>query len=98
MKGKRPRRKVIIFLVEGPSELKALGPTLSALYDSMDQDYEVFFPPMTEDSVEQWGDLTSKYGINPNTIEKCIDKLFFNDFLKKNNHNLEFALWNSSNN
>ena len=84
MKGQRPRRKVIIILVEGPSELKALAPTLSSLYDSVDQSYEVFFPPMTEDGVEHWGDLTSKHGINSRTIEKCIEKLYFKDFLRKN--------------
>ena len=83
MKGKRPRRKVIVFLVEGPSELKALAPALSSLYDSIDEDYEVYFPPMTEDGVEHWGDLTAKYGINPDTVEKCIEKLYFSEFLKK---------------
>lgn len=84
MKGQRPRRKVIVFLVEGPSELRALSPTLSALYDSIDPSYEVFFPSMTEDGVEHWGDLTSKHGINPRTVEKCIEKLYFKDFLRKN--------------
>lgn len=83
MKGQRPRHKVIVFLVDGPSELNALSLTLSSLYDSIDPGYEVYFPPMTEDGVEHWGDLTSKYGINPDTIEKCIDKLYFKDFLKK---------------
>jgi len=84
MTGQRPRRKVIVFLVEGPSELNALSPTLSTLYDSIDPTYEVFFPPMTEYGVMHWGDLTSKYGINPGTIEKCIDKLYFKEFLRKN--------------
>ena len=83
MKGQRPKRKVIVFLVEGPSELNALSPTLSSLYDSIDTDYEVYFPPMTEEGTEHWGDLTAKYGINPRTIEKCIEKLYFVDFLKK---------------
>lgn len=83
MKSKRPRRKVVIFLVEGPSELRALSPTIEALYDGIDPDYEVFFPPMIEDGSEHWGDLTAKYGINPDTVEKCIEKLYFNNFLKK---------------
>lgn len=83
MGGKRPRRKVIIFLVEGPSELRALAPTIEGLYDSIDPECEVFFPPMTEDGQEHWGDLTAKYGINPHTIEKCIEKLYFHDFLQK---------------
>ena len=83
MKGQRPRHKVIVFLVDGPSEQNALSLTLSSLYDDIDSDYEVYFPPMTEDDLEHWGDLTSKYGITPDTIEKCIEKLYFNDFLKK---------------
>lgn len=84
MKGQRPRKKIIVFLVDGYSELEALRPTFSALYDSIDPEYEVFFPPMTEDGDERGGDLTSKYGINPSTIEKCIEKLYFKSFLQKN--------------
>ncbi len=83
MKGQRPRHKVVVFLVDGPSELKALSLTMAALYDSIDPEYEVYFPPMVEDEEEHWGDLTSKYGINPDTIEKCIGKLYFNQFLKE---------------
>lgn len=93
MKGKRPRKKVVVFLVDGPSEINALSPTVSALYESIDPEYEIFFPYMTEEGkakdgsddtevTEHWGDLTSKHGINPSTIEKCIEKLYFNAFLK----------------
>lgn len=80
---KRSRKKIIVFLVEGYSELNALGPTLSALYDSIDPEYEVFFPPMYENREETWGDFTSKNGIDPKTVEKCIDKLYLDNFLKK---------------
>ena len=83
-KGQRPRKKVVVILVEGPSELRALSNVLSALYDSIDPDYEVFFPNMIEDGDEHWGDLTSKYGIVPEKIEMCIEKLYFHDFLQIN--------------
>lgn len=94
MKGKRPRRKVVVFLVDGQSEIAALFPTVSSLYEKIDPEYEIFFPHMTEEyktkdssddtiTIEQHrGDLTSKYGIKPSTIEMCIEKLYFDTFLK----------------
>lgn len=80
MKGKRPKRKVVLFLVEGQSEINALKPVISALYDSIDPEIEVFFPTIIENDCDTRGDITSKYGISPNVIEKCIYKLFFATF------------------
>lgn len=80
MKGQRPKRKVVLFLVEGQSEINALKPTISALYDSIDPNVEVFFPTMIENGDDIRGDITSKFGIHPNVIEKCIDKLFLKTF------------------
>ena len=83
MKGQRPKRKVVLILVEGQSEINALKPTLSALYDSIDKEIEVFFPTIIEDDLEVRGDITSKIGITPEVIEGCIYKLFLKNFFDK---------------
>ena len=44
----RQKRKVIVFLVDGPTELYFLKNQVSALYDMIDPSIEVFFPPMLE--------------------------------------------------
>ena len=80
MRGKRPKRKVVLFLVEGQSEINALKPVISALYDSIDPEIEVFFPTIVEDGGDKRGDITSKNGISPRVIEGCIYKLFFANF------------------
>lgn len=80
MNGKRQKRKVVLFLVEGQSEINALKPAISALYDSIDPEIEVFFPTIVEDGCDTRGDITSKYGISPDVIEGCIYKLFLKTF------------------
>lgn len=80
MKGQRPKRKVVLILVEGQSEINALQPVLSAFYDSIDENIEVFFPTIVEDECDVRGDITSKKGISPDVIEGCINKLFLKDF------------------
>ena len=82
MKGKRPRRKVVLILVEGKSEINALKPVLSSLYDRLDKDLEVFFPTIVEDGENCGGDITSRFGIVPAVIEKCIYKLFLSSFFE----------------
>ena len=83
MKNKRPKRKVVLFLVEGQSEINALKPVISALYDSIDPAIEVFFPTIVEDGRDMRGDITSKIGISPKVIEGCIYKLFLKTFFDK---------------
>ena len=80
MKGKRPKRKVVLFLLEGQSEINAMKPAISALYDSIDPEIEVFFPTIVEDGCDIRGDITSKLGISPDVIEGCIYKLFLKTF------------------
>lgn len=89
MKGKRPKRKVVLFLVEGQSEINALKPVISALYDSIDPEIEVFFPTIVEDGCDKRGDITSKNGISPRVIEGCIYKLFSPIFLTSRNYFLK---------
>ncbi len=80
MKGQRPKKKVVLILVEGQSEINALKPVLSALYASIDEEIEVFFPTIIEDDCDVRGDITSKFGIVPEKIESCIYKLFLKTF------------------
>lgn len=80
MSGKRPKKKVVLFLVEGDSEKKALKDVISSLYDSIDPEILVYFPMIIEDDYDVRGDITSKYGITPDTIERCIYKLFLSNF------------------
>ena len=42
--GKRPKRQVILFLVEGDSERLALKNRIAEFYDAIDETIEVFFP------------------------------------------------------
>ncbi len=67
-------------MVEGQSEINALKPVLSAFYDSIDEEIEVFFPTIVEDDCNVRGDITSKKGISPEVIEGCIYKLFLKNF------------------
>lgn len=40
--GKRPKRKIVLFLVEGKSDREALKLAISELYEQIDDDIEVF--------------------------------------------------------
>lgn len=41
--GKRPKRQIVLFLVEGKSDRKALQLAIPELYDRIDENIEVFF-------------------------------------------------------
>ena len=82
MAKKRSKRKVVLFLVEGKSEINLLSQNISMLYDIVDPEIEVFFPTIIEKN-QNGGDITSKYGIHPGVIEKCIYKLFMKSFFDK---------------
>ena len=79
--GKRPKKKIVLVLVEGQSDINALSYAIPQLYDEIDEEYEVFFPVL-HDERQTGGDITSKYGVRPENIERLISKLFIDDFLK----------------
>jgi len=79
--GKRPKKKVILVLVEGKSDINALSYALPKFFADVNPEYEVYFP-IISDVNQEGGDITAKYGVNPRTIEMCINKLFLHDFLK----------------
>lgn len=78
--GKRPKRKIVLFLVEGKSDREALRLAVSELYDHIDENIEVFFPIIREDEEEKGGDITSRIGVHPRNIEDNIYKSFLRDF------------------
>lgn len=79
--GKRPKKKVVLFLVEGQSDINALSYAVPQFFEDIDENYEVYFPILHDDR-QDGGDITSKKGIKPENIEKLIYKLFLHDFLK----------------
>lgn len=79
--GKRPRKKVILFLVEGKSDRIALELAFTELFESLDPNIEVFFPIIRdEDSYEAGGDITTEFGVWPRNIEQKIYDQFLYDF------------------
>ena len=80
MKGKRPKRNIVLFLVEGKADRNALQIAISELYDRIDENIEVFFPTIREEYEEVGGDITSRIGSHPRNIEDKIYQLFLHDF------------------
>ncbi len=87
--GKRPKKKIVLFLVEGKSDREALQIAISELYESIDEDIEVFFPIIHNGEEERGGDLTtSRYTdkrgrnkwVTPDNIEDALYSLFLEDF------------------
>jgi len=76
--GKRPRKQVVIFLVEGESEKDALWGPFEALTEEYSYHGKVeirFGHIKDEDEGLYGGDITSKSGIRPENIVKNINNL-----------------------
>ncbi|MDO4536971.1 MAG: hypothetical protein Q4B54_02335 [Coriobacteriales bacterium] len=87
---KSARRRFILFLVEGPSEVLALQDPIAEIVDGIDSSLSVRFQYMdtsTGSAVasKPGGDVTSKFGVTPDTIEHVMDKTFFTPALRTNN-------------
>ena len=78
--GKRPKRKIVLLLVEGKSDREALQLAIPEFYDRIDENIEVFFPIIRQDEEETGGDITSKIGVHPRNIEAKIYDLFLKNF------------------
>jgi len=87
--GKRPKRKIVLFLVEGKSDREALQIAISELYERIDDNIEVFFPIIRADEEERGGDITTSlyidkrnrtWWVSPQNIEEAIYQLFLEDF------------------
>lgn len=87
--GKRPKRKIVLILVEGKSDREALQIAIPDLFDQIDEDIEVYFPVIQKEEKDKGGDITTsryenKQGkeqwVNPNNIEDAIYTLFLEKF------------------
>ena len=86
-KRKRGRKKIVLMIVEGPSDVEALAEPLANTIYALDPDIE-FYPSYLGDKAtkssetEDRGDVTSKYGVNPTSVEHVIDKLYLRPFFQ----------------
>lgn len=89
--GKRPKKKIVVILVEGESDRDALNDSISRLYGQKDPQIEVFFQSMRseDEEKEDGGDITTAHyvddsgkghWVNPNNIRYAIYELFLKDF------------------
>lgn len=81
--GKRPRKKIVLFLVEGMSDKNALEIPFGQLLDDIDPDILLEFAMVVKDDGTPGGDITSKNGIYPDNIERFIDEIMVSPFLKQ---------------
>ena len=76
--GKRPKKQVVIVLVEGESEKDALWGPLEALMDEYNYygNVEIRFGHIKDEDQDLYGgDITSKTGVHPGCIVKVINNL-----------------------
>lgn len=83
----KPKRNIILFLVEGKSDREALQGPIQELYDRKDENNEVVFRIINEEEAESGGDVTTRTGVYPENIEAKINKLFLGNFFKVNGLN-----------
>lgn len=83
--------KCVMILSEGPSDREALTGFFTDLYSMIDEDIKVMFPVLSEEKVNNEGnievnyngDITSRCGIDKDNILPMILKLFIHPELKK---------------
>ena len=73
--GKRPKKKIFLFLVEGVSDRNALEVPFGQLLEDIDPDIVLEFAMLMQDDGSFGGDITSKNGIHPDNIERFIDEI-----------------------
>lgn len=89
--GRNKKPKCVMILTEGPSDRAALTDFFTDLYSLINEDIEVFFPLLREESISENGDIevnyngdiTSRRGISPQNILPMLLKLFIHPELKK---------------
>lgn len=82
----RPRKKYILFLVEGYTDIEVLAESMTSLIENsslIEEKYEVQFCTIKQGD-QSGGDITAKTGVSPDNIEGLIGKLFVDPFLEKN--------------
>jgi hypothetical protein len=81
--GKRPKKKIVLFLVEGKSDRELLQAAISSLYERINDEIVVYFPLICDDNLEKGGDVTSEFGAKPSNIESRIYDRFLRNFFDR---------------
>ena len=82
----RPKKKYVLFLVEGYTDTEVLAEPISTIYEEICEEsemVEVKFCTLKQND-QSGGDITSSNGVTPENIEGLIGKLFIDPFLEKN--------------
>lgn len=81
----RPKRKCILFLVEGYTDINVLSAGMLDLYEQYSDpgEYEIKFCTLNQNG-SNGGDIISCNGVTPDNIEQMISKLYIDPFLQKN--------------
>ena len=82
----RPRKRYVLYLVEGYTDIEVLSEPLLNLYEenaSSENVVEIKFCLLHQGN-QKGGDITSNNGITPANIEGLVSKLFIDPFLEKN--------------
>ena len=79
----KSRKQIVLFVVEGYSDIDALANGFISLYEDADPSVRVEFSVMQDSNYREGGDITSKYGINPNNIESMLINLYIIPFIKQ---------------
>ena len=84
----RPKKKIVLFLVEGNTDINVLAGPMQSLFEKnspVDEPYIVEFCTYHENN-KQGGDVTSSIGVTPDNIEGIISKNFVEPFMVRNSH------------
>lgn len=89
--GKNKKPKCVMILTEGPSDRAALTDFFTELYSMIDEDIEVFFPLLTEETIGESGDIevnyngdiTSRNGITQDNVLPMLLKMFIHPELNR---------------
>lgn len=76
-KAKRPKKKVVLFIVEGPSDMSALERPIQTLLEDNAENIEATF-------LVAECDVTSDLRNNPSNIEQKINRFYFEPFFSAN--------------
>lgn len=80
----KPRRQVVIIIVDGQSDENALSVALTQAFESKyGDDVRVYFAKIINDDGREGGDITSKNGVIPSKTQMLINKLIITPFFEK---------------
>ena len=80
---KREQPEIVLLLFEGPSDEDALYIPLANIFDEISEKIQVF-PIFYQDSLQKYGDVTSRFYVTPQNIEKKIAENAVEPFLRNN--------------